>query len=158
MGSTSFTPLSAGGLWLAVIMTPMTWQLSLLERRAASRPTLKTTESSRSLYPASGQPLAKQHRQSSISAHELLRSLCNVRFHPKLSSVSKSMHRSLSCSKVSAYPSSAILKGAVRRLRKASRSRDYGVFGSHNKQNDRLFYCRSCEEEKGIYKEKRYGR
>ena len=49
-GSTSLTPLSSGGLWLAVIMQPTVCPLSFLDRRAARRPTRKTTESRRDLF------------------------------------------------------------------------------------------------------------
>ena len=49
MGSTNLTPLSSGGLWLAVIITPIVCPFNFLERRAASKPTRKTTESRRLL-------------------------------------------------------------------------------------------------------------
>ena len=43
IGSTIFTPLSSGGLWLAVIIMPITELFRLLERRHAIIPTVKTT-------------------------------------------------------------------------------------------------------------------
>lgn len=49
IGSTSLTPLSSAGLWLAVTMTPTHCPLSFLERRPASKPTVKTTVLRRSL-------------------------------------------------------------------------------------------------------------
>ena len=39
IGSTSLTPLSSGGLWLAVIITPIVWPFNFFERKAASKPT-----------------------------------------------------------------------------------------------------------------------
>jgi len=52
MGSTSFTPLSCGGLCEAVIMTPIHFPLKARERRAAIRPTRVKTESKTSLPPS----------------------------------------------------------------------------------------------------------
>lgn len=49
IGSTNLTPLSSGGLWLAVIITPTTRPFNFLDRKAANKPTRKTTESRRVL-------------------------------------------------------------------------------------------------------------
>lgn len=48
-GSTSFTPLSWGGLWEAVIITPIHLPFRARDRRAAMRPTRVRTESRTSL-------------------------------------------------------------------------------------------------------------
>lgn len=55
MGSTSFTPLSSAGLWLAVTITPIHCPLSFFDRRLASKPTAKTTVFRRSLRSQIGQ-------------------------------------------------------------------------------------------------------
>lgn len=81
IGSTSLTPLSSAGLWLAVTITPIHCPLSFLERRPARRPTAKTTVLRRSLFTCggAGQPFAELNARGRGESQRR----CS-RFHAKL--------------------------------------------------------------------------